>query len=270
MDLTMPIQLVFVRHGESEGNKAKSLYKKGIQDLFTKKFLDRHSSEFRLTDRGREQAKIAGRWIRENIAETFDFYSTSEYVRAMETAGLLGFPGALWERDLDLRERDYGFADLLHPDQRRTEYATELQRFKKNKLINPIPGGGESIAHMRQRGARIFARLSRRFPNGTAILGSHGDFIWGCRMDLEHITMAKFLKMRESKNPFDRIHNCQVIQYSRVNPNNGEVANYYKWMRSVCPSDLSLSSNVWMPIVRRKFTNEELLVEADKYPRCVS
>jgi broad specificity phosphatase PhoE len=267
---TMPLELVLIRHGESEGNEAGSLWRKGVKDLFTKDFLDRHSSEFRLTDRGCDQAILTGSWIRENIGETFDFYGTSEYVRAIETAGLLDLPGALWQRDLDLRERDHGFADLLHPDTRSREYAKELKRFKKNPLINPVPGGGESIAQMRQRSWRIFSRLRRKIPDGRAILVCHGEFIWGCRIDLEHITMDKFLAMRKSKNPHDNIYNCQVLQYSRINPHNGMVSDYYTWMRSYCPSAPEWSSDKWIPIVRKKFTNEELLAEAGKHRRRIS
>lgn len=268
--LTMPRELILIRHGHSEGNMARSLWEKGISDPFTKDFLDRHSSEFRLTDRGREQATVTGKWLRGNINCSLDFYGTSEYVRAMETAGLLGLPEALWQRDLDLRERDHGFADLLHPDRMKSEYAKELEQFKKNSLINPVPGGGESIAQMRQRSWRIFSRLRRKIPDGAAILCCHGEFMWGCRIDLEHITMDRYLKMRESDDPFDRIHNCQVLHYSRINPHNGMISDYYTWMRSVCPSALHLSSNDWTPIVRKKFTNVELLAEAEKYRRRIS
>lgn len=267
---TMPRDLILVRHGESEGNKAKSLWKKGKKDPFTKDFLNRHSSEFRLTDRGRRQAIVTGEWIRKNIGETFDFYATSEYVRAMETAGLLGLPNALWHRDIDLRERDHGFADLLHPDHRSREYGEQLERYKKNQLIYPVPGGGESIAHMRFRSWRIFTRLRRRVPEGRAILVCHGEFMWGIRMDIEHIKMDKFIKLHNSKKPFDKIHNCQVIHYTRVNPYTGELKDYYGWMKSTCPSAPELSLNEWVPIVRKKFTNDELLREVKKHRRRIS
>lgn len=263
----MPRYLTLVRHGESEGNLASSMWRQGTKDAFTEEFLDRHSSEFRLTDKGREQAITTGKWVRENIKVPFNVYYASEYVRAMETAALLNLPGALWQRDIDLRERDHGFADLMHPEKRQSEYGSELERYNKNQLITPVPGGGESIAHMRLRSWRIFSRLRRNHSEGSAILVCHGEFMWGCRIDLEHISMDKFLAIRESDDPLDRIYNCQVIQYSRINPHNGEEAKYYTWTRSVCPSALNLSRNEWIPIVRKKFTNEELLAEVLKYPR---
>jgi broad specificity phosphatase PhoE len=36
---------------------------------------------FRLTDKGREQAKVAGEYIRKNIATSFDKYYSSEFIR---------------------------------------------------------------------------------------------------------------------------------------------------------------------------------------------
>jgi len=68
----------------------------GDLSAYTPEFKKKHSSTYRLTDKGVEQAKVTGAWIRENIGDTFDRYYTSEYVRAMETAAYLGLPNARW------------------------------------------------------------------------------------------------------------------------------------------------------------------------------
>jgi phosphohistidine phosphatase SixA len=52
--------------------------------------------QYRLTSLGQEQARVAGAWIKEYIAERFDQYYCSEYIRALETASLLGFESARW------------------------------------------------------------------------------------------------------------------------------------------------------------------------------
>jgi hypothetical protein len=77
----LPVDIVLVRHGESEGNLAQSLSKKGNDKLWTPEFSNRHTSLYRLTDRGRKQAKKAGKWIKKNICPTFDHYYCSEYIR---------------------------------------------------------------------------------------------------------------------------------------------------------------------------------------------
>jgi hypothetical protein len=50
--MTMPMDLVLVRHGESEGNVVYGLARQGDHALFTPEFLSRHSSRWRLTRLG--------------------------------------------------------------------------------------------------------------------------------------------------------------------------------------------------------------------------
>jgi NAD+ kinase len=93
--MVMPIDLILVRHGESEGNLAHSRarYHNDTSAFENEHFTKKHSSQWRLTDLGREQAVKAGEWIREHIGP-IDFFLTSEYVRAMETSALLNLPNA--------------------------------------------------------------------------------------------------------------------------------------------------------------------------------
>ena len=83
--MSMPHNLILVRHGESEGNVALALSKKGDDSIYTDEFKNRHSSLWRLTKKGQEQAKSAGEWLKKNRGELEPFYRcyTSEYVRAM-------------------------------------------------------------------------------------------------------------------------------------------------------------------------------------------
>jgi len=265
----MPKRLVLVRHGFSEGNKAKKLITAGAkpEDILTPEFLARHSSKFRLTDEGREQAIVTGAWIRANISTKFDRYYVSEYLRALETAALLNFPAAEWRKDFNLRERDYGLMDLLSPEQRRRCYLEEMEIYKKDKFLMPIPGGGESIANVCLRVRSVFDTLHRECENDEVCMVCHGEFLWACRIVLERIAMEAYHDLDASKEPFDRIYNCQVLEYTRIDPVTGEEASCYKWMRSVCPSNLKLSRNEWVPIVRRRYSNEELLAEVNSNPR---
>src|SRR3990172_1260288 len=120
--MSMPRNLVLVRHAESEGNKAIQCSENGDHGLFTEEFRKRHSSSFRLTNKGREQAKIAGAWIRGNIALEWDGYYVSPSLRALETAVLLQLPFAGWEHRFCLRERDWGDLDIVFDEEKRTKY----------------------------------------------------------------------------------------------------------------------------------------------------
>ena len=53
----LPVDLVLVRHGESEGN----LYKRSPPGEARDRVRDRHTSQFRLTDLGRVQSKRTGK-----------------------------------------------------------------------------------------------------------------------------------------------------------------------------------------------------------------
>jgi broad specificity phosphatase PhoE len=77
----MPVDLVLVRHGQSEGNLAQKLSREGDVSHWSKEFRERHNSLYRLTDTGRLQARIAGEYIKAFISPYFDKYFTSEYVR---------------------------------------------------------------------------------------------------------------------------------------------------------------------------------------------
>jgi NAD+ kinase len=70
--MAMPLDLVLVRHGESEGNVASRFAEAGDNSVFSEEFCNRHNSRLRLTDRGRQQASAAGDWIKRNIGDHFD------------------------------------------------------------------------------------------------------------------------------------------------------------------------------------------------------
>lgn len=135
--MTMPIDLVLVRHDESESNLARKLPKRGRR--FPDELRERPTSKVRLTDKGREQAWIAGEWIRKNIFDRFDRYYTSEFIRAMETAAHLDFAEARWCVEFYLRERDWGGILGTMPDEERKEKFAEEMRTKEMDAFFWIP-----------------------------------------------------------------------------------------------------------------------------------
>jgi hypothetical protein len=78
----LPIDVVLVRHGESEGNEATRRARTGDTSQL-KALRSRHSSFWRLTDRGIEQARRAGAWLRAAFPGGFDgcFTSQLEFAR---------------------------------------------------------------------------------------------------------------------------------------------------------------------------------------------
>jgi len=269
--MTMPIDLVLVRHGESEGNIAKKQSEKGDHSLYSDEFLSRHSSKWRLTDRGIGQAQRAGIFIREQIRGYFDRYYTSDYLRAKETALHLELPDARWYVEFYLRERDRGDIDVVSQEELHTKYAEEMKRREIDRFYW-TPPNGESMAQLCLRVDRVLDTLHRECSDKRVIIVCHGEVMWAFRVRLERMTQKGFSELDVSKNPHDSIHNGQILHYTRRNPIGIKcrLEKHLNWMRSICPTDLALSSNDWKIIVRSSFSDTDLLYEIREFPRIIN
>ena len=131
-----PLELVFVRHGESEGNVAVNAAENGDNSYFTEEFRSRHSSTWNLTPKGEEQAKAAGDWIKKNInGGIFDKYYASTYRRAKRTAGLLDLPGAKWRLRDYIREHDWGNLDVMTDEELSHQVSRGYERPRHQFLL---------------------------------------------------------------------------------------------------------------------------------------
>jgi|GEM_PF-6131499 len=61
--------------------------------------------------------------------------------------------------------------------------------------------------------------------------------------------------------------NCQVLHYTRRDPETGELAAHLNWMRSVCPNEPANSLSGWHAIERKTFSDQQLLAAAQSIPR---
>jgi NAD+ kinase len=261
--MTMPIDLVLVRHGESEGNVARGLSLKGDNSSFTQEFCARHNSRLRLTDQGREQADAAGKWLKKNIGSDFDRYYVSGYARAMETAALLNLPNAVWFQDFYLRERDLGLFEIMPEEEKRTKYP---EAYRQHEL-DPFywtPPHGESIAQLCLRVDRVLQTLHRECSGKRVLIVCHGLVIWAFMIRIERLTPTQFLE--RSGDPSWAIHNCQTIHYTRRDPRTGELNGAVQWIRSACPWGKD-GDRGWRTIERPTFTNEQLLESIGEFPR---
>lgn len=260
--------LVLIRHGESEGNVARQRSLDGDHSLFVGEFQHRHSSNWRLTDRGREQAAAAGDWLKRNNLAHFDRYLVSEYLRAMETAGRLALPGARWFAEMLIRERDWGQMDLMSELERVVKMQDELKRRELDRFYYSPPGG-ESLAAVAQRADRLLAILHRECADKKAIVVCHGEVIWAMRTRLERMSQDTFRELQESGQMVDQVHNGHILHYTRRDPITGKMAPFFTHFRSVCPWNEKLSPKGWMKIERPVYDNEMLLAIAERVPRMI-
>ena len=263
--MTLPLDIVLLRHGQSEGNLAKRLSEAGEHGAYDRVSKGRHTRGYRLTHKGRDQALRAGAWIRREFGQ-FDRYFASEYARAMETAALLGIPGAQWSRNFFLSERDWGDLDQCSEAEREERFGEALQM----RDIEPFywrPQNGESLAELSLRLDRVLGTLHRECSDKRVILVCHGEVMWTFRVLLERMPQQQFKELHLSKDPKVRVHNCQIIHYTRRDPQTGELHAHVGWMRTIRPVSDPVWISPWQRIERKRYSNEELLEIVEGYPR---
>jgi len=255
-------------------------------------FFNQTGSKWRLTDKGREQAQLAGKYIREHLGvDEFNGFFVSDYVRAKETAYHLQLPNAKWKVEPYLRERDYGNMQL----EKYLENRKSGGWFKDCNAFYGSPENGESMAVLSMRIDRVLDTLHREYSDKNVIIVCHGETMWGFRIRLERMLEDDFNTLDKSSHPHDRIHNCQILHYTRAkrpisrkdwlerleeelgkNPEMRVMAGAYDaycqlqpylyQMRSICPTDTNLSSNAWRVIERKQFSNDDLLAQVEGWP----
>jgi len=173
------MKIIFVRHGESEGNVASIIN-------------DNPARMVNLTEKGRAQAEMAGEGLR---AIRFAHAYASEFPRAQQTAAILLRHQACELRiDARLNERRSGmdglpvhvFHDLIRPD-----------------LLRTKPVGGESFLEQMERLRSFLNEISVRHAGGTVLAISHED----------PILAARALTVNEpGRTAGEHIANCEWVE----------------------------------------------------------
>lgn len=240
-DVQKPLDIIMVRHGESEGNVINRRLKKGEQTDLPEEYKNRHESLLRLSTLGKKQAKATGEWLKKNVLKNAKYpfrFMVSPYNRTMETAYLLGISKE-WEPRTEIREREWAHMAYLSPVERRQLYEAD-ERLREMSYYFWTPPGGESIARMIDNRVRsVINTIYRENPGQGVIMVTHGEFMWGARALMEKLHPLEFNE--QDKDPAFHISNTMVIQYSRKDPKTGKLADHFEWRLAVCPWDASRS-----------------------------
>ena len=124
------------------------------------------------------------------------------------------------------------------------------------------PPGGESVQDVADNRVRNFLdTLHRECSDQTVVAVAHGEFNKANRVVLERITDEEF--MADEVNPLRKIHNCQIIQYSKDAPEGfGEGASRrLQYVRNIIPhvEEGRVEVRPWVAIDFHRPTNEDLL-----------
>jgi broad specificity phosphatase PhoE len=259
-----PTEIVLVRHGESEGNYAHG--RKGDPAIWTIAFMNRHTSLYRLTDKGRYQASVTGKWMQEKMHKSFDAYYTSGFIRAQETAGHMGFEGAEWRQDIYLREIDMGVLTHHSPKEIKElrTYHSHGRESSKHDILYWSPPGGESLADSAMRVDLFLQAIFERHKGKRVLIVCHGNIMRTFKIRLEHMTQFQYSEWSKHQG----IANCQVLWYKNSDPKSKEMIHVSSFIPySIRDPDFVFE---WNKIEVPYFSNEQLLRQAEEYEQLVT
>lgn len=169
--------LVLARHGQSEWN---------LQKLFT------GWRDPELTTLGVEEARNAGRWLKEQ-GYGFDVAFTSNLKRAQRTCALIleemGLEGIETIRNEALNERDYGDLSGLNKDDARERWG-DAQVHQWRRSYDVPPPGGESLKDTTARVLPYYIQfiLPRVMAGERVLVAAHGNSLRALVMVLDGMT----------------------------------------------------------------------------------
>lgn len=190
-------RIFLVRHGESEGNVDKNVYKT-VGD-----------HEVKLTERGHRQAKEAAAFL----ANTLDYDSTrlwvSPYTRARETASHIMVHASQhlvddgWKENIRLCEQQFGLLNGI-PDGSVEDYYPDVHKeYGRSGKFYARPPGGESRFDVAVRVHSMFGTLHRdcdRHGIEDVVVVCHGTTMRAFVMEWLHLPVEWFLREPNPKN----------------------------------------------------------------------
>jgi broad specificity phosphatase PhoE len=237
------LEIVIVRHGESVRNHASDLAHHGDTGLLEYQLrFEREESAWDLTQRGIDQARMAGTWIRENVGCEFSLSFVSPFKRTLQTAASLELAEAHWKIDERIREREWG--DYMAPGlplYTVEQYLHDLSFCGTLHWKGPFPGA-ESVEDMIPRCREFFDHLLAKRHFGNVILVTHGGTMKALQFVIERLPLEKADLLAER-----HLTNCSVLNYKLedIDPSN---ATWIGDVRFASPTLPDTPVSDWMPL----------------------
>ncbi|MBM4288160.1 MAG: histidine phosphatase family protein [Deltaproteobacteria bacterium] len=148
-------QIILVRHGQTPWNKDK---------------IFRGSKDIPLNDQGREEARLAGEWLKN---EKIDYAYTSPLSRSRDTAQAIAQHHGITVVDLPgLSDLCYGDWEGLPLTEVKVKYADLYRQWEATPHMVRFPGG-ETLAEVRARAFDAVQEVTARHPGQTILLSAH-------------------------------------------------------------------------------------------------
>lgn len=196
--MAWPKTLVFVRHAESEGN-LKTADERAVFDVPT--------HEYALTERGRKQAEITGRYLKDNFGN-FDIYYVSYYLRSRDTMSLM-YPGVKVYEDPRLAEAQRGIWHTMTKNEIELHYPDEPHRKEREGIYHYRAPGGENWPDVELRIHSFLGTLSRDYEDQNVAMVVHGHWLILFQRLIHHFSINEAMQKYKS-GPFE---NASVTIY---------------------------------------------------------
>lgn len=271
--MTMPLEVVFARHGESEANVVQKRDNHGLDPEVARQILARPDWQQRLTLKGIEQAKRAKEWIDRNMGAiaSFDALYVSPFIRCRETASYMaGVALAGWTMEDRVAERSWGVYGKRSREDQRMLFPMTYEEKRANPFY-AILDGGENMPMVSGRYRDFQGTLHREQEGKRVFVVCHGDFMNNVRYNIERMTPEAWEDL--DRDPTYAFKNCMLLNYTRKNPNDpDDIREKITWRRYIDTQnvDESPDGGEWAEIPKRqRYTGYELLEQAERYPRLI-
>ncbi|MFZ4516170.1 MAG: histidine phosphatase family protein [Acidimicrobiia bacterium] len=238
-----PVDLLLVRHGQSIGNVAVGALAAG-EDSGIEVLTEIPQEGWQLTARGREQAIGVGEFINAVFPSGLEFFYSSHFVRACETAAFMNLANSAWRVEAGVGERQIGdrFAGGGDVAALREQVSAEYRQEQAN-VLGHRPPRGESRRDVRDRVANALNRISANHAGQSGVIVCHGEVMWATRALLERFDDQTWERThaaahRSADNApmnSEMILNGHVFWMSHRHPETGQIHAGQRWLRRVCP-----------------------------------
>ncbi|MBI4119214.1 MAG: histidine phosphatase family protein [Parcubacteria group bacterium] len=204
--MAWPELLVLVRHAESEGN-VKSVDDRAEYDVAT------HA--YRLTERGRRQAKITGQYLKDRFGfRYFDVRYISYYIRSKETMEIMCPKSCYGDpyEDPRLAEGQRGIWHTMTKEQIRHRFPEEIERKEREGLYHYRPLGGENWPDMELRIHSFLGTLSRDYAGQKVLIVVHGHWLILFQRLVHHFSIDEAVRKYEQSV----IENAAITIYEGI------------------------------------------------------
>ena len=183
-----PALLVMVRHGESEGN-VRSVDERAAYRMPT------HG--YPLTEKGKEQARISGEYVRNRFGE-FDTRYVSYYTRAKQTMELM-YPNAKVYEDPRLAESQRGIWHTMTQEQVMQYFPGEMERKEREGYYHYRPPGGENWPDIELRIHSFLGTLTRDYEDKKVLMVVHGHWLLLFQRLIHHFSIDEAIQHYKDK-----------------------------------------------------------------------